>query len=209
MENYFSGIKFKYKFRDYQEDALNMLDKYKNDKKIHVVASPGAGKTILALELMIRIGKKALVLAPTIAIKEQWCERLRKDFLGGDKEGLISTELETPSVVTVITYQSLYSMKRKKVDLENIIKSNNINTIIFDEAHHLRKVWCKVFKNRDPVFLHCSIKILFITNGPGHSLYTPYFSGDKVADILSVSKSIRNKIRLGNKIIQIILQHKF
>ena len=52
MENYFSGIKFKYKFRDYQEDALNMLDKYKNDKKIHVVASPGAGKTILALNIL-------------------------------------------------------------------------------------------------------------------------------------------------------------
>ena len=83
MEKEFEDIKFKYIFRDYQKEALDMLDKYKNDKKIHIVASPGAGKTILALELLLRIGNKALVLAPTIAIKEQWVERLRKDFING------------------------------------------------------------------------------------------------------------------------------
>ena len=143
MEKYFEDIKFKYKFRDYQQEALDMLDKYKNDKKIHVVAAPGAGKTILALELMVRIGKKTLILAPTIAIKEQWAERLRKDFIGGDKEGLISTELEEPSVVTIITYQSLDAMKKRKVNIEKIIKQNEIKTIILDEAHHLRKVWFK------------------------------------------------------------------
>lgn len=186
MENYFSGIKFKYKFRDYQEEALNMLDKYKNDKKIHVVASPGAGKTILALELMIRIGKKALVLAPTIAIKEQWCERLRKDFLGGDREGLISTELENPSIVTVITYQSLYSMKRKKVDLEKIIKSNNINTIIFDEAHHLRKVWFKVLKNMIDKLPECTTVALTAT--------PPYDNGNDFVNYMDLCGDIDAKI---------------
>ena len=34
MEKYFEDIKFKYKFRDYQQEALDMLDKYKNDKII-------------------------------------------------------------------------------------------------------------------------------------------------------------------------------
>lgn len=114
MEKEFEDIKFKYTFRDYQKETLDMLDKYKNDKKIHVVAAPGAGKTILALELLLRIGNKTLILAPTIAIKEQWIERLKKDFINGDKENLISTDLENPKTITVITYQSLYALKRKK-----------------------------------------------------------------------------------------------
>ena len=146
MEKIFEDIKFKYKFRDYQEKALTMLEKYKNDKKIHVVAAPGAGKTILALELLLRIGKKALVFAPTIAIKEQWVERLRKDFVSGDKEGLISTDLENPAYITVITYQAMYAMDKKDVNIGSIIKKNNIGTIVLDEAHHLRKVWFRTLK---------------------------------------------------------------
>ena len=146
MEKIFEDIKFKYKFRDYQEKALTMLEKYKNDKKIHVVAAPGAGKTILALELLLRIGKKALVFAPTIAIKEQWVERLKKDFIGGDKENLISTDLESPAYITVITYQAMYAMDRKNVNIGSIIKKNNIGTIVLDEAHHLRKVWFRTLK---------------------------------------------------------------
>lgn len=146
MEKELENIKFKYSFRDYQQEALEMLEKYIHDKKIHIVAAPGAGKTILALELMLRIGNKTLILAPTIAIKEQWIERLKKDFTNGDKENLISSDLENPSVVTVITYQYLYSLNRKKVNLEKIIKQNNIKTIILDEAHHLRNVWQKTLK---------------------------------------------------------------
>lgn len=147
MEKEFEDIKFKYSFRDYQKEALDLLDKYKNDEKIHVVAAPGAGKTILALELLIRIGNKALILAPTIAIKEQWIERLKKDFENGDKVDFISTDLESPKCITVITYQSLYSLNRKKVNIENIIKKNKIKTLVLDEAHHLRKVWFKTLEN--------------------------------------------------------------
>ena len=138
MEKELQDIKFKYPFRDYQQEALSMLDRYIHDKKIHIVAAPGAGKTILALELLLRIGNKALVLVPTIAIKEQWIERLTKDFINGNKNDLISSELENPKIITVDTYQALYSLKRKETDINK--------TIIFDEAHHLRKAWQKALK---------------------------------------------------------------
>jgi len=146
MEKELQDIKFKYPFRDYQQEALNMLNRYIHDKKLHIVAAPGAGKTILALELLLRIGNKALVLVPTIAIKEQWIERLTKDFINGDKADLISSELENPKIITVDTYQALYSLKRKETDINKIIIENNIKTIIFDEAHHLRKAWQKALK---------------------------------------------------------------
>ena len=146
MEKELQDIKFKYPFRDYQQDTLTMLDKYIHDKKLHIVAAPGAGKTILALELLLRIGKKALILVPTIAIKEQWIERLTKDFINGDKNDLISSELENPKIITIDTYQALYSLKRKGIDINKIIVENNIKSIIFDEAHHLRKAWQKALK---------------------------------------------------------------
>ena len=146
MEKELQDIKFKYPFRDYQQETLTMLDKYIHDQKLHIVAAPGAGKTILALELLLRIGNKALVLVPTIAIKEQWIERLTKDFINGDKADLISSELENPKIITVDTYQALYSLKRKEIDINKIIIENNIKTIIFDEAHHLRKAWQKALK---------------------------------------------------------------
>ena len=146
MEKELQNIKFKYPFRDYQQETLTMLNRYIHDKKLHIVAAPGAGKTILALELLLRIGNKALVLVPTIAIKEQWIERLTKDFINGNKADLISSELENPKIITVDTYQALYSLKRKETDINKIIIENNIKTIIFDEAHHLRKAWQKALK---------------------------------------------------------------
>lgn len=163
MEKELEDIKFKYPFRDYQQEALIMLNKYIHDEKIHVVAAPGAGKTILALELLLRIGNKALVLVPTIAIKEQWIERLKKDFVNGDKEGLISSELENPKIITIDTYQALYALKRKNVDINKIITVNNIKTIILDEAHHLRKVWQKTLKQITDKLENCTTIALTAT----------------------------------------------
>lgn len=44
MEKEFKDIKFKYYFRDYQQNTLDLLDKYKNDEKIHIVAAPRCWK---------------------------------------------------------------------------------------------------------------------------------------------------------------------
>ena len=172
MEEKFKDIKFKYPFRDYQEDTLKMLSNYMNDKKIHVVAPPGAGKTILALELMLRLGNKALILVPTIVIKEQWIERLKKDFINGDKKDLISNDIENPKVVTVDTYQGLYALDKKDIKVHEILKNNNINTIILDEAHHLRRKWQNtLMKITDLVD---TLKIVSLTATPPYDNETDY-----------------------------------
>ena len=80
MSKYFSGVEFKYTFRDYQGKFLDNIEEYLSDDKIHVVAAPGAGKTILALEMCRRIDEKTLVIVPSIAIKEQWIERFTKEI---------------------------------------------------------------------------------------------------------------------------------
>ncbi len=163
MEKELKDIKFKYPFRDYQKETLTMLNKYIYDEKIHVVAPPGAGKTILALELLLKIGNKTLILVPTIAIKEQWIERLQKDFINGDKKDLISSEIENPKIITIDTYQALYSLKRKGINVNEIIVQNNIKTIILDEAHHLRRVWQKTLKQITEKLSNCTMISLTAT----------------------------------------------
>lgn len=44
-------IKFKYSWRPYQANVLEKVKKHIRDNKIHIVAAPGSGKTVLGLEL--------------------------------------------------------------------------------------------------------------------------------------------------------------
>src|SRR5258708_18195726 len=59
-------------WRTYQALLLDGLDLYLDDKRLHLVAAPGSGKTVLGLEVIRRIDQPTLVLAPTITIRNQW-----------------------------------------------------------------------------------------------------------------------------------------
>jgi len=148
MANIFSQFKFKYKFRDYQARALGEIEKYLANNKIHIVAAPGAGKTALALQKMIDIGEPALILVPTIALREQWKNRFKTDFSQGeDLTDIISDDLKTPKLITVITYQSLYAdyaaitKKNRASVIACRLREANVKVIILDEAHHLKAAW--------------------------------------------------------------------
>jgi superfamily II DNA or RNA helicase len=79
---------------------------------MHLVAAPGSGKTVLGLEVIRRINKPTLVLAPTITIRDQWVDRLVQLFLpeGSVKPEWVSTELRNPAMLTVATYQALHAV---------------------------------------------------------------------------------------------------
>jgi len=145
---------FKYTFRDYQKRVLDEARKHLSDGKLNVIAAPGAGKTILALSLMIEIGKPALIVAPTILLRQQWLDRLEKDFYNfeGIKD-IISEDIYNPNFITITTYQALYSVykgrsqKSKNFNLINELKKFGIATIILDEAHHLKMSWLDATKS--------------------------------------------------------------
>ena len=108
-------LEFKGTWRNYQKRVLDHADAYLKDGKIHIVAAPGSGKTTLGIELIKRVSKNALVLAPSITIREQWVERIKTGFLkqGKDPEEYLSQDIRQPKAITVITYQALHSaMKR-------------------------------------------------------------------------------------------------
>jgi superfamily II DNA or RNA helicase len=106
----FEEFKFKGVWRDYQARILDELEELNENKHLHIVAAPGAGKTILGIEVIKRLGKPALVIAPTITIKNQWVDRLCSMFLvSGEVPEWVSKDIRDPKLFTVTTYQSLYS----------------------------------------------------------------------------------------------------
>lgn len=120
MVNYGGVLKFKGTWREYQARVLKNADKYKKDNRIHIVAAPGSGKTTLGIELMVRMSEPALVLAPSITIREQWIARIVEAFLcdGVNTGEYLSQDLKQPKAITVVTYQALHSaMTRYKGSL--------------------------------------------------------------------------------------------
>ncbi|MGL3819368.1 DEAD/DEAH box helicase family protein [Sphingopyxis sp. R3-92] len=51
-------------WRGYQARVLDEMESHFGDRRLHVVAAPGAGKTVLGLEIIRRIGRPALVFLP-------------------------------------------------------------------------------------------------------------------------------------------------
>lgn len=163
-------------WRTYQQRVLDRFDKYGSDKKIHVVAAPGSGKTTLGIELVRRLDAAALILAPTITIREQWADRIRESFLpqDGSREDaasdtaipLLSQDLKNPGLITIATYQALHSAMNRisgvleeddelhtsetvdysDFDLVKKFQEQKLSTLCLDECHHLRSEWWKALE---------------------------------------------------------------
>ena len=154
-----SDLKFKGKWRKYQQRVLDELKTHLNDSKLNIVAAPGAGKTTLGIEVVSSLNKPTLILTPTITIKKQWKQRIIEGFLDDSSSVEISDDLRQISIITISTYQALHSLmkdrKSSKVFIEDL-KKYNIQTLVLDEAHHLRTEWynsleilCKKLKSHD------------------------------------------------------------
>ena len=114
------SLKFEGEWRPYQAEVLNDLEKHLDDEKIHIVAAPGAGKTVLGIELLRRIGENTLVLVPRVSILEQWLSSLNRFLIDGEgKPPLISSDISNPAPITITTYQALSSLSFD-TDLESM-----------------------------------------------------------------------------------------
>ena len=140
-------LHFAHPWRNYQQKILEETDLLLNQGKFHLVAPPGSGKTILGLELMRRLDRKTLILAPTLVIREQWIERLIQDF--GAEMGCdwISRDLHAPALLTVCTYQALHQAWKTNPQIITQLQQAGIGTLIVDECHHLQKEWWKPLIN--------------------------------------------------------------
>lgn len=158
----FSNIKFQGTFRNYQQRVLDASAKYLKNNKIHIVAAPGSGKTILGLELIRRQNEPCIVLSPTNTIRYQWGDRFEEMYLpkGDNIDNYISYDLNDVKLITSITYQGMHSAINKiacvdednnsvdysNIDLFKLVNEFGIKTICVDEAHHLQNEWQKALE---------------------------------------------------------------
>lgn len=181
--NYENILQFKGTWRKYQARVLENATTYLQDGKVHIVAAPGSGKTTLGIELIKRLSAPALVLAPSVTIREQWFSRITDAFLCEGKEPAtyLSQNLKDPRVITIVTYQALHSAItrykgaleeedfREEVDYSDfdvisMIKDNAIGVLCLDECHHLRSEWWKALEE---VKQACSgLKVIALTATP-------------------------------------------
>ncbi len=188
-------IRFGGTFRDYQQAVLDKADHYLKDGKIHVVAAPGSGKTILGLELIRRLGQPALILSPSVTIRQQWGDRFEQNFASGISDAdrpdfsrnttAYSFTRMQHKLITSVTYQSLHAAMKRAIseeetnewdedvgtedfsdfDLLTEVRKAGIGTICLDEAHHLRSAWQKALED----FLHLlggAVTVIALTATP-------------------------------------------
>ncbi|MWW26235.1 DEAD/DEAH box helicase family protein [Algibacter lectus] len=140
----FRFLEFNFPWRSYQANLLKHFNTHIEDNHFHVIAPPGSGKTILGIEIIRKLNKKTLVLAPTLTIRNQWENRLQTFFTRDEDFEPFSFDLKAPKDITFSTYQSLHAFYKTfedKNDYYAFFKKHNIQTLVLDEAHHLKNAW--------------------------------------------------------------------
>lgn len=151
-------LNFKGRWRKYQKQVLDRFQDYQADGHVHLVAAPGSGKTTIGIELIARFGNPAIVLVPTVTIREQWVDRIQTAFLENEQKisDLVSQNLKEMKALTIVTYQAFHSamnqLQTQKdgeeedfvgFDLLANLRTQKVATLCLDECHHLRNEWWK------------------------------------------------------------------
>lgn len=131
-----------FKLRDYQQAAVNA---FHNEEGNYggsglLVLPCGAGKTIIGIASMVRIGKACLILTTNVTSVRQWKrEILDKTDLTEDQVGEYSGMHKQVRPVTIATYQILTHRKSKEEEFlhMNLFQERAWGLIIYDEVHLL------------------------------------------------------------------------
>lgn len=117
------------KLRRDQTDAVDAVND--GGGKGLVVMPTGTGKTVVALELMIRNRCSTLIVVPVRDLMYQWHAKILEAT--GIDAGLIGDGVHRVSPISVTTYDSA------AIHMPRI--GDRFQMIIFDEVHHLAGAW--------------------------------------------------------------------
>jgi hypothetical protein len=106
-----------YPWRRYQDQVLQAFegDRRNGRRRTYIVAPPGSGKTLLGMEMVRRLGARALVLVPNTAVQGQWV-RAAAEF--GAAPGVAAADPSAP--VACLTYQALCQLDDPAVALGDV-----------------------------------------------------------------------------------------
>lgn len=100
-----ADLAFRHPFRRYQQMMLDDVAAGVATPPYHLVAPPGAGKTIIGLELIRRHQRPAVVLAPTATIRDQWAGEVAMFADEATAARLASTDPDALATINCFTYQ--------------------------------------------------------------------------------------------------------
>jgi superfamily II DNA or RNA helicase len=139
--NPLEGLQFRYPFRKYQQEIIELvkLKLEKGERELHIVAPPGAGKTIIGLQLITQFKQPSLVVCPTTTIQAQWGQKLEL-FVPPELEGfgladIIGTHEDKPlKPITLLTYQVLSLPGRETEYLQKLAHDEWVNELCSGSA---------------------------------------------------------------------------
>jgi DNA excision repair protein ERCC-3 len=105
-----------------------------------VVLPCGAGKTVVAMQVMSLVRTKTLILTTNTVAVRQWREELLdKTSLTPDEVGEYTGDQKSVKPVTITTYQMLTWRRSKTDDFEHfgLFSSENWGLVVYDEVHLL------------------------------------------------------------------------
>lgn len=128
--------------RDYQRESADVFHQGGAPSGGHgvVVLPCGAGKTVVGLAVLEKVGRTCLVLATNVTAARQWIrEILDKTSLTEEQVGEYSGEVKEIRPVTVATYQILTWRKGKSGPFPHmaVFDRQDWGLIIHDEVHLL------------------------------------------------------------------------
>lgn len=135
-DSWLDELSFHFPLRKYQQEIIDLCNQKleAGEKELHIVAPPGAGKTILGLEIVSQFKCPSLVLCPNTTIQSQWSKKLdhfispndlefaRHELLGGHKDKPLKP-------ITVMTYQALCVADREAEYLNKLATNSWIEEL--------------------------------------------------------------------------------
>lgn len=152
----FPTIRFKGSLRPSQRDVVAIARRKlaEGQRRLHIVAPPGSGKTVLGLYLWAEcLRAPAVVLSPNSAIQAQWAARIDLFQRDDVPDAAISTDPQQPGLLTSLTYQSVTLPLRGGDDLdaralalwqERLVEKEQAKDL--NEAH----AWIEDLRRRNP-----------------------------------------------------------
>lgn len=132
------GTDFKeseFELRDYQEEAIETG----LEEKIGILyLGTGAGKTLIAAEMMKQLDRRTLFLVNRVELLRQTQEVL-EDYLGVDVGVMTDGELDVKKQITVASIQTIHAILKRKDKTSKKLRLylHNITAMFYDEAQNL------------------------------------------------------------------------
>ena len=179
----FDELSFGGDWRRYQKAAIAAFerDRAAGHRRTHIVAPPGSGKTLVGVELVRRIGRRALVLTPNSAVQMQWPRAIRKFGSPSDVSRTAGPEPAFP--IACMTYQSLCQLEDPEIVIGRVAAERWVAERAKATGQGIEEVLSERYDG--PAAERRSREIARITAGVKREIARGEHAGVELADLLS------------------------